>query len=200
MESIETEKNSRIELFENELQLKTELQKDRLQSIHKNISLGKYLNHHKISIKPLILARKEELRSHVIRIQRHEADILDKMKIMLEQVNITKDQADLIVTRLKNLDNPQTSKYIPKFVAARKEKDLVKVKEEIDEELDAIISLLQENYDKFMKLGINQFLSITSSYEFFSLCSSAQPNKQFIIPSRNTEEPLDRFEILVIFS
>ena len=43
MESIKTEENSRIKLFENELQLKTELQKDRLQSIHKNISLGKYL-------------------------------------------------------------------------------------------------------------------------------------------------------------
>ena len=90
-----------------------------------------------------------------MRIQRHEAEILNKMKIMLEQVNITKDQADLIVTRLKNLDNPQTSKYIPKFVAARKEKDLIKVKEEIDEELDAIKNLLQDNHDKFMKFGIN---------------------------------------------
>ena len=104
-----------------------------------------------------------------MRIQRHEAEILNKMKIMLEQVNITKDQADLIVTRLKNLDNPQTSKYIPKFVAARKEKDLIKVKEEIDEELDAIKNLLQDNHDKFMKFGINSsFLKIkqlfTSSF------------------------------------
>ena len=104
--------------------------------------------------KLLISARKEELKAHVVRIQRHEAEILNKMKIMLEQVNITKDQADLIVTRLKNLDNPQTSKYIPKFVAARKEKDLIKVKEEIDEELDAIKNLLQDNHNKFMKVGI----------------------------------------------
>ena len=103
------------------------------------------------------------MKSHVLRIQRHEAEILNKMKIMLEQVNITKDHADLIVTRLKNLDNPQTSKYIPKFVAARKEKDLIKVKEEIDEELDGIKNLLQDNHDKFMKVGINSASSFRAT-------------------------------------
>merc|ERR1719204_1873528 len=113
------------------------------------------------------MARKEELKAHVVRIQRHEAEILNKMKIMLEQVNITKDQADLIVTRLKNLDNPQTSKYIPKFVAARKEKDLIKVKEEIDEELDAIKNLLQDNHDKFMKEHSRTFKGIRDTSDLF---------------------------------
>lgn len=151
MDGIRADEKAKIQLFENEFKLKTDLQKDRIQSIHQNISL----------------ARKEELKSHVGRIQRHEADILNKMKVMLEQVNITKDHADLIVTRLKNLDNPQTSKYIPKFVAARKEKDLIKVKEEIDEELDAVKNLLQDNHDKFMKEHNRTIRSIRDSGDLF---------------------------------
>ena len=110
---------------------------------------------------------------------------------MLEQVNITKDQADLIVTRLKNLDNPQTSKYIPKFVAARKEKDLIKVKEEIDEELDGIKNLLQDNHDKFMKFGINSpFFVNTSSTGAISYSRATRISFKTleIIPIRNTEE------------
>ena len=158
MNETKADADARTQLFENELKLKTELQKDRIQSIHKNISLGKLQNDQNTDSKSTVLARKEELKSHVIRIQRHESEVLNKMKVMLEQVNLTKDHADLIVTRLKNLDNPQTSKYIPKFVAARKEKDLIKVKEELDEELNGIIKLLQENYDKFMKLGIIYFI------------------------------------------
>ena len=112
---------------------------------------------------------------------------------MLEQVNITKDHADLIVTRLKNLDNPQTSKYIPKFVAARKEKDLIKVKEEIDEELDGIKNLLQDNHDKFMKVGIN------SASSFRATSIGLKTFEHETIPVRNTAEQSKEFAILQIF-
>ena len=44
MNETKADANARTQLFENELKLKTELQKDRIQSIHKNISLGKHEN------------------------------------------------------------------------------------------------------------------------------------------------------------
>ena len=44
MNETKADADARTQLFENELKLKTELQKDRIQSIHKNISLGKHQN------------------------------------------------------------------------------------------------------------------------------------------------------------
>ena len=41
MDGIRSEEKAKIQLFENELKLKTELQKDRIGSIHKKVSMGK---------------------------------------------------------------------------------------------------------------------------------------------------------------
>ena len=45
MNGIRTEEKAKIQLFENELKLKTELQKDRIGSIQKKVTLGKSHNH-----------------------------------------------------------------------------------------------------------------------------------------------------------
>lgn len=44
MDGIRTQEKAKIQLFENELKLKTELQKDRIGSIHKKVSMGESKN------------------------------------------------------------------------------------------------------------------------------------------------------------
>ena len=115
----------------------------------------------------ITLVRIEELKIHLSRMQKHESMGVQTMKEIIKMTEETRKVLDNIILKLAEfktglfteylfyrkffiLETPKSTKYIIKFVSAKKEKELLKYREEMDAEYDAILDQLNKNYHGFV--------------------------------------------------